>query len=167
MSRVTCHVSRVTCHMSRVTCHVSHVILFFFFFFRQSGEAYRWRVCYQRGLPRLVFKLLKFFCGFTWERKQLQWWGQEQRRPVLESEINSLCEIDCTITITRRTFLKQPFQVTGWHEDVFFSIGPPPLSLVIKLLHFFLLFWSAMRAARLLRKDSVQTASLHWLVSLI
>ena len=55
MSHVTCHVSRVTCHMSRVTCHVSHVI--FFIFFLQSGEAYRWRVCYQRGLPRLVFFL--------------------------------------------------------------------------------------------------------------
>ena len=24
----------------------------------QSGEASRWRVCYQRGLPRLVFMLL-------------------------------------------------------------------------------------------------------------
>ena len=32
-------------------CHVSH----FFFFFLQFGEAYRWGVCYQRGLPRLVF----------------------------------------------------------------------------------------------------------------
>ena len=53
VSRVTCHVSRVTCHVSRVTCHVSHVI-FFFFFFGKSGEVYRWRVCYQRGLPRLV-----------------------------------------------------------------------------------------------------------------
>ena len=33
--------------MSRVTCHVS-------LFFCQSGEAYWWKVCYQRGLPRLV-----------------------------------------------------------------------------------------------------------------
>ena len=49
MSLVTCHVSRVTCHMSCVTCH------FFSSFFGQSGEAYWWRVCYQRGLPRLVF----------------------------------------------------------------------------------------------------------------
>ena len=47
--------SLVMCHVSRVTCHVSHVMfLFFLFFFGQSGEAYRWRVCYQRGLPRLV-----------------------------------------------------------------------------------------------------------------
>ena len=59
MSRVTCHVSHVTCHMSRVTCHMSRVTChnFFlsFFFFGQSVEAYRWRVCYQQGLPRLVF----------------------------------------------------------------------------------------------------------------
>ena len=33
---------------------LSHVI-FSFFFFGESGEAYRWRVCYQRGLPQLVF----------------------------------------------------------------------------------------------------------------
>ena len=42
--------SHVTCDISHVTCHVS----LFFFFFGLSGEAYRWRVCYQRGLPRLV-----------------------------------------------------------------------------------------------------------------
>ena len=50
MSHVMCHVSR---HMSHVTCHMSHVT-FFFFFLGQSGEAYRWRVCYQQGLPCLV-----------------------------------------------------------------------------------------------------------------
>ena len=33
-------------------CHVLHVT---FFFVAQSGEAYRWSICYQRGLPRLVF----------------------------------------------------------------------------------------------------------------
>ena len=51
----TCHVSCVTCHMSRVRCHKSHVTRHNnFFFFGQSGESYWWRVCYQRGLPRLV-----------------------------------------------------------------------------------------------------------------
>ena len=44
--------------MSRVRCQVS---LFFFFFFGQGGEAYRWRVCYQRGLPRLVYYQLGIF----------------------------------------------------------------------------------------------------------
>ena len=55
MSHVTCHVSRhVSRQMSHVTCHVSHITIIIIFFFAQSGEAYRWRVCYQRGLPRLV-----------------------------------------------------------------------------------------------------------------
>ena len=48
-SCLKCHVSHVTCHMSRVTCHMSQ-------FF---GEAYRWKVCYQRGLPRLVIHVIK------------------------------------------------------------------------------------------------------------
>ena len=52
MSHVMC-VSCVTCHVSRVTCHVSCVTCIFFLF-RQIFEAYRWRVCYQQGLPRLV-----------------------------------------------------------------------------------------------------------------
>ena len=52
---VICHVSHVTCHISRVMCHVSHVTFFFFLFSGQFSEAYRWRVCYQRGLPRLVY----------------------------------------------------------------------------------------------------------------
>ena len=42
--------SPVTCHMSHVTCHMS----LFFYFFLLSGETSWWRVCYQRGLPRLV-----------------------------------------------------------------------------------------------------------------
>ena len=50
VSRVMCHMSRVICHILNVTCHMSHVN----FFFLQSGEAYCWRVCFQRGLPRLV-----------------------------------------------------------------------------------------------------------------
>ena len=45
----------VTCHMSHVTCH----IYIFFFFFEQSGEAYRWKVFYKRGLPRLVYLFFK------------------------------------------------------------------------------------------------------------
>ena len=44
------HVSHVTCHMSGVTLHVS----------LQRGGASWWRVCYQRGLPRLVYFPLLF-----------------------------------------------------------------------------------------------------------
>ena len=55
VSHVMCHMSHVACHMSHVTCHMSHEE-------RkekrrkngESGGAYRSRVCYQRGLPRLV-----------------------------------------------------------------------------------------------------------------
>ena len=61
-----CHVSRVTCNVSHVTCN-----FFFFFFFQQkilqSGGAIRWKVFYQRGLPRLVLTdphswLPKLYC---------------------------------------------------------------------------------------------------------
>ena len=53
----TCHVSYVICHMSHVMGRVSHVMcqVIIIFFFLQSGEVSRWRVCYQRDLPRLVF----------------------------------------------------------------------------------------------------------------
>ena len=66
-SHVTCHMSHVMCHMSCVTCHVSHVMchmscvtcnFFLSLFFGQAGEACRWRVCYQRGLPRLVLTII-------------------------------------------------------------------------------------------------------------
>ena len=61
VSCATCYVSRVTCHLSPVTC------IFILFLVKknknyllksgQSGQsdgASQWRVCYQRGLPRLV-----------------------------------------------------------------------------------------------------------------
>jgi hypothetical protein len=43
--------------MSGVMCHKSRDRIFFVFFLYilQSGGASRWRVFYQRGLPRLVF----------------------------------------------------------------------------------------------------------------
>ena len=49
------HVSHVTCRVPHVTCHnhVSHIKKN-----GQSGGASRSRVCYQRGLPRLVYILL-------------------------------------------------------------------------------------------------------------
>ena len=55
-----CHVSLVTCHVSPVTCNVSNVFVFLVLFFiskkiGQCDGASQWRVCYQRGLPRLVF----------------------------------------------------------------------------------------------------------------
>ena len=44
-THVTCQMSHVTCHVSNFTCHLNLYI-----FFLTS----RWRVCYQRGLPRQV-----------------------------------------------------------------------------------------------------------------
>ena len=58
MSYVMCHVSHIMCHISRVKYHVSNVT-FFSLFFGQSVEVYWWRVCYQRGLPRLVSKFFE------------------------------------------------------------------------------------------------------------
>ena len=61
MSCVTCHVSHVSCHMSRVTCHVSGVTCnYYYLFFLQSGEASRWRICYQWGLPHLVLVQFRY-----------------------------------------------------------------------------------------------------------
>ena len=74
MSYVTCHLSYFTYHLSPVTCHLSpvtcnfffYIYIFFFFTFLyiyifsfkqigKTGGPSRWRVCYQWGLPRLVF----------------------------------------------------------------------------------------------------------------
>ena len=62
---VRCHLSPFTCHKSPVTCHMSKDFFYIFFikgfYFvplkknKKSGGASRWRVCYQRGLPRAVF----------------------------------------------------------------------------------------------------------------
>ena len=68
VSRVRCHVLPVMCHVLRVTCQQ---FFFTFFFYKkklsfkkigQSGGASRWRVCYQRGLPRLVLAYFGLFC---------------------------------------------------------------------------------------------------------
>ena len=58
---VMCHVSCVMCHVSHVACHVSYVMYHVSPVTCQkkiglSGGASRWRLCYQRGLPRQVFK---------------------------------------------------------------------------------------------------------------
>ena len=59
VSHVRCQVSVVLCQVSHVRCHMSCVkkihIFLLFSFFGQCGGVSRWRVCYQRGLPLLVF----------------------------------------------------------------------------------------------------------------
>ena len=49
-----CHMSGVMCQVSGVTCHVSHVRCHTSFFGGIFFGASQLRVCYQRGLPRLV-----------------------------------------------------------------------------------------------------------------
>ena len=47
--------------MSRITCHMSHVTFIIIYFFLQSGEAIRWRVCNEEGRPHLVYIVTKNF----------------------------------------------------------------------------------------------------------
>ena len=47
--------SGVTCQVSHVTCHVSHFFFFFLLLLFLIGGASRWRICYQRSLPRLIY----------------------------------------------------------------------------------------------------------------
>ena len=54
---VTCHVSHVMCHVSCVMSHVSSVPCHVFL---QGVWASQWRVCYQRGIPCPVYKILGF-----------------------------------------------------------------------------------------------------------
>ena len=65
---MSCHVSHVTCQVSHVGCYMSHVIISsspFFSFYGQSGEANRWRVCYQWVLPRLVISMSTVLIVFS------------------------------------------------------------------------------------------------------
>ena len=59
MSHVTCHLSPVTCHLSPVTCHMPHVNLkkryIYIHIYGHNSGASRWSICYQGGLPCLVF----------------------------------------------------------------------------------------------------------------
>ena len=64
LSHVMCHMSRarVTCHLSGDTCHI-----LFIFFFGQSGGISRQRLCYQRGLPCLVYYSIYILIKVFWK----------------------------------------------------------------------------------------------------
>ena len=49
-----------------------------FFFLGQSGEAFGWRVCYQRGLPRLVYFVGNniFVLDDIWVLHSMLVWGR-------------------------------------------------------------------------------------------
>ena len=69
MSHVMCHMSCVTRHMSHFKYQVSHVK---FNFCLQSCGASWWRVCYQRGIPRLVLIHIEFMDVFHLNRVSVQ-----------------------------------------------------------------------------------------------
>ena len=134
MSRVMCHVSRVTCHVSRVTCHVSSVTFFFLFFFflypkknYLRGGASQWRVCYQRGLPRLVSWCeacrLMNLCG---EAVKLM---NECCEDV--SLINSYCETASWISICYQAGSLKIYAVRFWPDQIIWW----SCHLVIKIPH--------------------------------
>ena len=56
VSPVTSHLSGISCHVPPVMCYLPYVIYILFVIKKklQIGRASLWRVCYQRGLSRLV-----------------------------------------------------------------------------------------------------------------
>ena len=62
VSHVKCHKACVICQVSHVRCHMS---IFFLFVIFKSGLSNRWRVSYQRGLPRLINIALIVIYSFT------------------------------------------------------------------------------------------------------
>ena len=87
--------SHVTCHVSRDTCHVSHVLSFFFC--GQSGEVYWWRVCFQRGLPRLVYNI-----------KGISFYVLFRTIPMLKSAQNTPKESNSTQKKVQTNYFKVP-----------------------------------------------------------
>ena len=64
LQRVTCHLSLVTCHLLHFTCHLSYLTFFQYIFLFIKKKIWQicwaswWRVCYQRGLARLVIRVI-------------------------------------------------------------------------------------------------------------
>ena len=51
-------------------------VTIFSFFFQESGEASQLRVCYQRGLPRLVSNIPRATPGYRWVKQEAKIIGQ-------------------------------------------------------------------------------------------
>ena len=71
------HMSFVTCGMSRVARHMSSVISKNLFFFWQNAGVSWWRVSYQRGLPRLVYRFNRPVEG---ENRNSNWYFKKESR---------------------------------------------------------------------------------------
>ena len=85
VSHVRCHISLVTCHVSHLRCHMSHIFSSSFSF-RKWWSSW-WRVCYQWGLPHIVFRifliknmlipkiyLFQLVVVRFWSLKKANWW---------------------------------------------------------------------------------------------
>ena len=95
VSCVTCHMSRVTCHVSHVTCHMSRVTKKKKKLKKngKSGGASRWRVCYQRGLPRLVNVLTSHSITFFVFPRLLKYLRVAQGVQTLPNVGQSICKM--------------------------------------------------------------------------
>ena len=110
ISHVRCHISLVTRHVSHLRCHMSHI--FSSYFLLESGGVSVWRVCYQWGLPHLVFRLFDFFLSVEKSRRKI-WHALRQNcmwtfsQECMETRfllslcllVNGYC-LHCTIYIT-------------------------------------------------------------------
>ena len=74
VSHVRCHMLLVTCHVSLVICHMSYDTILISIFFLQIVWVSLWRVCYQQGLPLLVFLITKAMIpiGLFWVIKKIK-----------------------------------------------------------------------------------------------
>ena len=88
MSGITCQVSGVTCNVSCFMCQVYLI----YYFFLQRGEASPCRVCYQRGLPCLVFLLLTETLEFS--SSHITATNQESNRNIIFDPVISNTQDD-------------------------------------------------------------------------
>ena len=103
------YVSCVMCHVSRVTCRMSKNFFLHDFIKKkiklnkkkylllekngQSGGASWWRVCYQRGLPRLVYgKTVLSSSGDVWKSRTIQ-----NHYFYSESSLKYLLSLTCSL----------------------------------------------------------------------
>ena len=118
VSCVKCHVSCVTCHMSRVQSPVSvrtKIII---------GGASCWRVCYQRGQPRLVCKKLDGVTPFINDPSQCS---------STIGKIPSFSKI--TITFRTNDAIVMPFrnQKGLYHHDIIYFMPRRVVSVTVHL----------------------------------
>ena len=106
----TCHMSCATCCLSCVTYRMSCVKSHIFsssFYTGQIGEAYGCRVCYQRGLPRLVYHPQDKFnpkmswpqhvvgtaCNYIWQIRQIKYRSLSTVLAIQGKFLSPVCKV--------------------------------------------------------------------------